>query len=57
MQLAIIQNPHVKQPKTLWNILDQEQTKDKEILDEKLDKQAFMKFKEQLSESRAIKVK
>lgn len=57
MQLALISNPHTKEPKKLWNILDEQIQPEPSLRSDKLDKTAFMKLKEQLSSSRAIKVK
>lgn len=46
MQLAIVQNPHTKNPKELWQTLDQSQRK---VLDEKPDKEGLMRLKQQLA--------
>lgn len=57
MQLAIAQNSHVKDPKTLWKMLDDQDRELGGLRDEKLDKEGFARLKEQLSTSKAIKVK
>jgi len=54
MQLAIVQNPHVKEPKTLWDILD---AYNREPVDEKLDKKSFELFKQKIASSPHIMVK
>lgn len=55
MQLAIASNPHSKEPKKLWDMLDNQV---REPIDEKLDKTGMEKLKQQLlRNSRAIVVK
>lgn len=55
MELAIVQNPHVKEPQTLWNELDQ--IEGKGVRDEKIDREGMMKLKALLTNSNQIKVK
>lgn len=52
----IASNPHSKNPQTLFNMLDDD-SKSGELRDETLDKQSFTRLREQLSRSKAIKVK
>lgn len=54
MQLAITQNPHVKEPELLWKTLEY---MDKEPVDEKLDKDGLMRLKELMSGGKAFLVK
>jgi len=54
MQLAIVQNPHVKDPKDLWRLLESEE---REPVAEKLDKAGFVMFKKKLTNSANIVVK
>ena len=55
MQLAIVQNPHTKNPKELWQTLDQSVRKP---IDEKPDKEGLMRLKHRLaSGSRGFVVK
>lgn len=49
MQLAIIQNPHVKDPKELWRILNQRQENIPAPRPEKFDAVGFDLLKSQLS--------
>jgi hypothetical protein len=51
---AIIQNPHVKDPKILWNILKQE---DDNYLSREFDEQGFNLLKDQLMQNPRFKVK
>lgn len=50
MQLAISTNPHIKDPKKLWQTFDQQerQLKGKEYLDEEFDAVGFERFKQTL---------
>ena len=54
MQLAIVQNPHVKDPKLLWETLE---AFDKKPEDEKLDKRGFEMLKQKLRNSSHVMVK
>ena len=57
MQLAIIQNPHVKEPKALWNELDKMSNPNHGIRDETLDKEGLLNLKHMLQgKSRGIKI-
>jgi hypothetical protein len=55
MQLAIISNPHMKNPQALLDALNKKSGG--ELRDEKLDKDSFTRLREQLSRSKSIKVK
>ena len=57
MQLSIAHNPHMKEQKELWDILNKADGVSRDRLEEKLDKTAFARLKQQLSTSNAIKVK
>lgn len=54
MQLAITQNPHVKDPKHLWKTLE---SYDKEPVDDKLDKVGFEVFKRKMAQTGRFIVK
>lgn len=54
MQLAIVQNPHTKNPKDLWDMLSAETNVP---ADEKLDKEGFEAFKRALAGSQRVQVK
>lgn len=53
MQLAIVQNPHIKKPKELWDLLN---AQDKDY-DEEMDREGFSLFKDKLRQSSSIVVK
>ena len=55
MQLAIVSNPHSKEPKELWDALNREI--DDRFEDVELDKQGFEAFKRTLAGSSNIVVK
>lgn len=55
MQLAIVQNPHAKSPKDLWDMLNAETIE--VVPDEPLDKAAFENFKRVVSSGQAVQVK
>lgn len=55
MQLAITQNPHVKDPKQLWAILEAEDRY--KNTSEKLDKSSFALLKDKMRQSTRIMVK
>lgn len=50
MQLAIAQNPHIKNPKDLWRILEQQENEieGKSYLDTEFDSVGFEAFKQTL---------
>ena len=54
MQLAITQNPHIKEPEHLWKILEYA---DKEAVDEQLDKAGMERLKGIMSAGKAFIVK
>jgi hypothetical protein len=54
MQLAISQNPHVKEPGKLWEELDR--MDNPAVKNDELDKEGFMALKNRLKSSRSIKV-
>ena len=55
MQLVIVSNPYSKDPKKLMDMLDDKPNS--ELRDEKLDRESFIRLREQLSRSQSIKVK
>jgi len=50
-QLAIVQNPHVNDPKQIWRIIDyrEKEMEGKSYLDEEFDQVAFNAFKTTVS--------
>lgn len=56
MEMAIVQNPHVKNPKELWAMLDQ-QEKQFEPQDDKFDPAGFDRFKNALRKNPKFNVK
>lgn len=50
MQLAISTNPHTKDPKSLWSMLERQERENegKGYLDAEFDKQGFEVFKQKL---------
>lgn len=54
MQLAITQNPHLKEPEHLWKILEYA---DKDPVDEELDKAGMERLKQAMSSGKAFLVK
>lgn len=54
MELSIISNPHSKEPRELWRMLE---AQIKKPLDDKLDKAGMERLKQRLSDSGKIVVK
>lgn len=54
MELSIISNPHSKEPRELWRMLE---SQIKKPLDDKLDKAGMERLKQRLSDSGKIVVK
>ena len=54
MELSIVSNPHSKEPKELWRMLE---AQIKKPLDEKLDKAGMQALKQRLSANAKIVVK
>lgn len=60
MQLAIAQNPHIKNPKDLWRLLEQQESEveGKSYLDSEFDATGFEAFKQTLQRnSKGVVVK
>ncbi len=57
MQLAIVQNPHTKDPTALWNELDKISNPNHGIRDEEMDREGLIRLKELMSGSRNFAVK
>ena len=55
MDLAISQNPHTKEPKKLWKIIEKETAKGEDNTE--LDKSSMKMLKGKLTRSRVINVK
>lgn len=53
MQLAITQNPHTKEPQTLWQELDKMDNPG--IRDDEFDREGMMRLKKMLTGSKWIK--
>jgi hypothetical protein len=54
MELAIVQNPHVKEPRRLWDILKSQEQREK---DDEFDAIGFEILKDRLRQSRRFIVK
>jgi hypothetical protein len=57
MQLAIASNPHVKDPKTLYRMLDEEERRNRKLEPVKFDAGAFEVLKQRISDNPRIIVK
>lgn len=58
MQLAIVQNPHAKEPKQLWEILEEaEPAKKKPNVEPKFDAAGFERLKAALGENPRFEIK
>lgn len=57
MQLAIVQNPHIKNPKDLWRNLDHQERQLKGVRTDEMDVVGMEMLKQQLSQNPRFKVK